>query len=204
MTELEEIEYREKLLKTLRLGGKVEPSEREWLVTHKAFSDIYGWPFLVMDIIELEPNRTYTVTAELLFKNCCETMMPTVSVPQRKGKILFNDPEGQLQKTTALGLFFSEKNKELVFSFKAKNGLLCVTMEYLTKNHMGTEYWASSVGRSGLAMEVVESTDTKRCYTCRGIENRQTEHFDFELRWEKSEVKADRGKSKKQNSKETE
>ena len=84
MTELEEIEYREKLLKTLRLGGKVEPSEREWLVTHKAFSDIYGWPFLVMDIIELEPNRTYTVTAELLFKNCCETMMTTVSVPPRQ------------------------------------------------------------------------------------------------------------------------
>ena len=108
MTELEEIEYREKLLKTLRLGGKVEPSEREWLVTHKAFSDIYGWPFLVMDIIELEPNRTYTVTAELLFKNCCETMMPTVSCPL----ITKNDGTGsvlQREKQRARVLVQGEK-----------------------------------------------------------------------------------------------
>lgn len=186
MTEMEEIAYRGRLLERARSGGKLEPDEREWLVTHKAFSDIYGWPYLVMDIIKLEPNCNYTVTAELLFSNCSEMMISTVSLPRSKGRILFDDKNGQSQMTKAVGLFFDEKNKELTFSLKSKMGLMCVTMEYRTKDHRGVEHWRSSVNDDRLAMKIIESTDTKRRYSCCGIENSQTEHFDFELRWEKA------------------
>ena len=180
---MNEIEYRKELLSKARSGYKLDSKEREWLTTHKAFSDTYGQPFLQMDILELEPNCSYEIRAALVSSNCLEIIEPIVTVPMNKGEFSANDGRGGLVRVKALSRALDRNREELNFTFKSKHGLLCIKYHYLAIDHRGAEYWLSSTIDSNLAMKRQDISDNRIRYCCLGASNPETEHFDFELSW---------------------
>ena len=82
-----EIEYRQQLLKSLCNGKKITKDEKKWLETHIAYSDKYGYPFVVKDVIELIPNVEYTIRVELIAEKSKDKMSPIFIIPLKKGYI---------------------------------------------------------------------------------------------------------------------
>ena len=80
----EEIEYRKILYNRATKGEKLTKEERVWAATHRSYNKIKGYPFLNIDIIELQPKGKYYVTARIEKINYPNRFSPIFSVPGGK------------------------------------------------------------------------------------------------------------------------
>ena len=125
----EEIQYRQMLHEKM-YQTKLTEADIEWLRTHRSYNLLLGYPYLLTDIICLEPNRQYSVCVEN-FSQYPTTINPSFTVSYGKGAIIaegvVTDRCGrQSVGKKILNLTLMDEHDTYRFTFSSELGLLSV------------------------------------------------------------------------------
>lgn len=127
----DEILYRKKIFDKVYNGEKLSKQEREWLVTHKVYNEILGYPFLCVDVLEIEKKCSINIKLEEC--NHTNRIAPVLGVPLGKGKLMtdFDTFDRKGEKTSKpikmLSLEFGEKK---AFDIECYSSLGLLTVLY--------------------------------------------------------------------------
>ncbi len=124
-----EIQYRQALNEKMYHTNLTE-SELEWLKTHRSYNLLLGYPYLLTDIICLEPNRQYSVCVEN-FSQYPTTIDPFFAVSYGKGSIVAEGVVRDRRGKKSLGkkirnLTLMDGYDTYRFTFSSELGLLSV------------------------------------------------------------------------------
>lgn len=185
-----EIEYRQQLLKALCDGKKIKKDDKEWLETHTAYSDKYGYPFVVKDVIELIPNVEYIIRVELIAENGEHKISPIFIIPLKKGHIrsdyTVKDIYGKVSNKNTISVLStsnSKHNPNCEFKCLSKTGLLSISYECETTDYRGIKYMMDSTFAEPLAMKKVNVADNKIQYSCSDFESEEFDKYIFTVEW---------------------
>jgi hypothetical protein len=184
MDYLEEMKYRKELINRVAYTKeKLTPEEKEWLQVNPAYSDKFGYPFVVKDIIKLTPNVILAVRVTLESYNSKHVISPAFIVPLRKGYIKTKHPLSGINGTVIYDenkriTFLSTMNNieypEAHFLYTSKIGKMSVTYHCGIKDYRGQDNWAWSGVDPGLVMKRSDLSATKIRYACTDVD-----HDDF-------------------------
>jgi hypothetical protein len=194
----EEIEYRERLLGQAYAGKKITKEERLWLLTHRLFNRITGYPYLSEDIVQLQPKVQYRVIVEIEKISYPDRIIPVISVPGGKGGIKVNSlcnidgvPVDPSKKVKVLGLLVDANQRETEVTYESELGLLgiCYQCDYYDdKMHLWKRIASDCGNELAMVREVI--SDKKIRYRCKSPLDPIYEFnsvFEFTVEW-KTEV----------------
>lgn len=128
-----EIAVRNQLRKKVASREKLTQEEKQWLDTHKEFSQILGIPYLKKDIISLEKDANYQFRVSFLKATHPLMIAPCFKAPVLEGNITTDmelyDFYGKKSKSKAVKILvthISKENSVFTFSYHSKLGALCV------------------------------------------------------------------------------
>ena len=124
-----EIQYRQALNEKTYHTNLTE-AELEWLKTHRSYNLLLGYPYLLTDMICLEPNRQYSVCVEN-FSQYPTTIDPCFAVSYGKGSIVADGVVTDRHGKKSLGnrirrLALMDAYDTYRFTFSSELGLLSV------------------------------------------------------------------------------
>ncbi len=188
-----EIEYRNQLLTRVRNGERITPEERLWLVTHRVYNQILGYPYLNTDIIDLQTDKECTVYVKIESISYADRIIPVIGVPGGKGKIIsenmVTDYKGNAQykkPVKMLGLLLNMQHKKTQFLYQSGLGLLGVSYEcdYIDKKQNIRMRQNSSTGATNLAMFCERISTNQMLYRCKNPNDSSFDSLVFSVRWE--------------------
>ena len=190
MTVEKEIEYRNKLLKVLREGGKISKEDRDWMQTHVAYSTRYGYPIISRDIIEIKPNKKYNICVCFIDARGIKKMSPLFIIPLNKGYISTNedviDVNGKISKgikSKSISTMNSEENSKCEFMCLSKLGQISVCYECEMTDWRGISHMSSSIFGDKLVMRKEKVSDNKIIYYCTDFEEEEFDRYIFSVEW---------------------
>lgn len=185
-----EIEYRKQLLESLYTGKKITKDEKEWLQTHIAYSNKYGYPFVVRDIINLTPNVEYIIKVELVVENSKNKMSPIFIIPLKKGHIKSDysvkdiyDKVSTTKVMSVLSTCNTKNNPYCQLKCLSKTGLLGISYECETTDYRGIKYMIDSTFAEPLAMKKEKLADNKIQYSCSDFQSEEFNKYVFTVEW---------------------
>ena len=192
---MDEVEYREKLIKQVHAGQKLSKEERLWLITNPIYNTKFGAPVLNVDILRLKPNCTYNVFVTLLTNNSGEIIFPAFGVPDKNGRIIVRNNlyrKGELcpYKDAYMVAFetLCDNKPSDEFSFKSTTGILSITIHCRFFDNHGLLTGKSSMsGDSRFAMRKKYVSDDEIVYFCTSPLNDNFNDYSFSVRFAKSE-----------------
>ncbi len=87
-----EIAIRQKIKEKVERGEKPTSEEITWLESHRKFSSLYGYPYLMKDTIDLEKDKLYQFHISFLKATHTLNIEPCFSAPDSTGGI-YTDAE---------------------------------------------------------------------------------------------------------------
>lgn len=103
MSVAEQIEYRNELLNRASKGEKLSLEERQWLVTNPVYNRKLGPPYTNYEIITLPTTSSYRLIVKIEKVSYEDRVVPIISVPNGKGKILCDFPVRNIKGATSVG-----------------------------------------------------------------------------------------------------
>ncbi|MBQ8576321.1 MAG: hypothetical protein IJ447_09795 [Clostridia bacterium] len=171
----DEILYRDTIMQKIHNNVKITGDERIWLVTHSLYNQQFDFIAYNSIIESIEPNKWYSLKIQIDSIAYNERIIPIVSVPAAKGKIVTDfevkDINGKTnpQKTVKMiGVEFGHNSTEAKIDYYSNLGLVAVAYEcdyYDEKQHLHMRQ-SSGTGHTDFAIirEVVnENTIRYRC-----------------------------------------
>ena len=188
-----EIAARNQLRKKVASGEKLTQTEKQWLDTHKEFSQILGIPYLKKDVIRLEKDASYQFRVSFLKATHPLMIAPCFKAPVLAGNITTNeelyDFYGKKSKSKSVKMLvtrISEENKVFTFSYHSKLGALCVYFfcEYDDqKQHLRMR--RSSDSWEGLYMLRRDVKENAVLYQCKADGAEEYDSLIFLVDWNK-------------------
>lgn len=185
-----EIAYRKELLQRLYDGGKLTKDEREWLQTHVAYSQVFGYPFISRDIIVLEPKKMYDVCITLYSYIGSVPMSPALAVPLNRGYINTEsevvDRKGNVQtgrKLKSLATANTLDHPVCNLKITSDAGLISVYYECESEDYRGVKYMTDSTLSNMLAMKKTVISNNKYMYACKDFSDENFDKFIFTVEW---------------------
>ena len=190
-----EICYREEILARVSKGEKITSGDRLWLVTHRIINRTLGYPYLNTDILHLCPNVNYSIRVKLEKLTYPCRIIPCVTVPGGKGKIVsnslltdFNGNKTPKKNTKMLGLLLDSNHRESEFVYQSTLGLLGTSYEcdyFDDKLHVMTRM-NSCAGTPNFAMLTEVLAENRILYRCKSPISDDFESFVFSIEWKKA------------------
>ena len=188
-----EIAVRNHLREKVARREKLTQEEKQWLETHKEFSQILGVPYLKKDIICLEKDEYYQFRVSFLRANHPFMIAPCFKAPVLEGNITTDrelcDYYGKKSKSKAVKMLvthISKENNAFTFSYHSKLGALCVYFfcEYDDqRQHLRMR--RSSDSWEGLYMLRRDIDENKVLYQCKAEGAAEYDSLVFLLEWRK-------------------
>ena len=129
---IENIRYRNKILKKCYSNIKISAEEKYWCRVNPTFNEKYDFPCYQKDVIKLLENTPYIITVTLEHLDENKIMIPHIGVAEGKGNIVAKrEAENGLKEfsTRILGVMISKDRPSSTFKFIAKNGYLAIEYE---------------------------------------------------------------------------
>lgn len=190
---MDEVEYRERLIKKVHAGQKLSKEEQLWLITTPLYNTKFGAPVLNVDILRLKPNCTYNIIVSLLSNNSGGIIFPAFGSPDKKGKItvrgsLYRKGELCTYKDAYIVAFESLcKDEPSEFSFKSSTGILNLILHCRFVDNHGLLTGKSSMsGDNRFAMQKQVISDNEIVYFCTSPLNDNFEDYSFSIRFVES------------------
>lgn len=195
MNDKEQIEFRKKLLTQLCNGKAISKEEKNWLRMNPVYSEKYGYPFLMMDVIEIKPNTRYLFSVSTLKANTTERIGAVFSLPLYSESLKSGYIEGKfhksdvqydkngLSKAKAIIIEEDGTKENRTFIYQSKTGKIVVSFECESEDHRGSKCWTSSISCPLLAMRKVYVNDNNAIYSCTSLTNSSFDCFKFSVAW---------------------
>ena len=189
----EEITKRKNILDKVRNNIKISKEERLWLVTNPVYNLRWGTDAFNIAIEHIEPHKCYTLTIKIESISYDKRIIPIVSVPGAKGKIVagfqlydFKENETSRREVKMLGVGINRNApREYEVKYISDLGLVGVQYQcdYFDPKQNLNKRERSSTGNLSLAMrrEIVNECTVR--YYCKSP---VTETFDaliFTIEW---------------------
>ena len=189
-----ELKFRNEILTKIHNREKISSEERQWLMTHKLYNRFYGYPYLNIDIIQLEKNTIYSINVKIKSKKYADNIIPFFTAAAGKGEIANNgivfDNNGKSysnKKVKMLGCLLDSVNDESFFHYKSQLGLLAVSYQcqYYDELQNSIIRKNSNTGDPNLAMRKEQITPEEIIYYCKAPINEDFHSLVFSVKFKK-------------------
>ena len=184
MTIQEEIKYRETIMQKAYNRQKLTTEERIWLITHPLYHSKLGAPYLLKDIIKVQPNTLYAVQIKQESVLCANMPVPIIGIPpHKKGFIRINSLEKPVK---ILGLLFDKLDEPIEVQLKTPEGFISVEYEYTYFDELQNITVRQASSNLSFAMKKEYVSDNKVAYHCKLPNNPDFKNFEdyvFSVKW---------------------
>ncbi len=189
-----QIEYRELLISRALKGERLSLEEKQWLVTNSVFNHKLGPPYTNYEIVKLPSSSNYNLVIKVEKITYENRIIPIISVPSSKGRILCGFPVTNLNGKTSVGkpikMIGIENiivNQEICLEYQSKLGLLAIEYQcdYFDGKQDCNIRKSSSSGDFNFAMFKESLTHNKIRMHCKAPQTDNLEALVFTIEWTK-------------------
>ena len=186
--EKECIETYNRLLGQIHAGGILTESERIWLWNHPIESSRYDDPWILSDLIPLEPGIPHTVVIQCLTASPLHSIVPTFTIPfEQHGFVKLSGVVGAKMHTAGM-----KESKKLSFrmlpgitataSCVTESGLLMISYQGWVPDAKPIPLWYETAACDRFAMKKKVISENAVQYVCRGADGTE-DAFSFCVNW---------------------
>lgn len=188
----EEIHYRNEIMTRVYRGERATAEETLWLATHKLFNWQLGYPYLNADIVQLKAKENYRIKIEIEYLSCANRIIPVITVPGGKGKIItdfqISDYNGNVttgRPVRMLGVTVSQSHSQTEICYQSDLGLLGISYQcdYFDNKHNLLIRKDSITGDPSFAMIREVLSDNKMLYRCKLPTSDSFDSLVFSIQW---------------------
>lgn len=188
----QEIKWRKLIMDKIHAGNRITTEERQWLVTHRIYNQVLGYPYLNADIVHMTPKILYSIHVAVESVAYPGKIIPVFTVPAGKGKIitdytLTDHSGGQTtgKPVKMLGCLVDLNHKETQFYYQSHLGLFGVSFEceYFDKKQQLTIRKSSQTNDFNYAMLRDDLTHNKVLYRCKAPTEENFNSLVFSIEW---------------------
>lgn len=190
----EQIEHRKILIDKVSRGENLSFLERQWLVTNPVFNSKLGPPYTNYEIITLPSNSTYNLIIRIERISYENRIIPIISVPSAKGKIVCDFPVTNFNGKTSVGKPIKMLGLESVIVsgetrivYQSELGLIAVEYQcdYFDEKQNINVRKSSFSGDFNFAMLKEEVKCNKILFHCKNPKNDTLDALVFSIEYEK-------------------
>ena len=176
MNVYEQIEHRKKIMNKVSKGERLTFEEREWLVTNSIYNLQLGPPYTNYEIITLPTTSNYNLIIRIERISYEKWIIPIISVPNGKGKIVCDFPVINLNGKNSVGkpikmvgLENAVINGETCIAYQSNLGLIAVEYQcdYFDEKQNIYVRKSSSTGDYNFAMIKEQLKHNKFLFHCK-------------------------------------
>lgn len=182
------IEQYNKLIRQIQAGVCLCENDRQWLAAHPIESVRYGEPWILCDMIPLDPGKEYALVIQCQTAMEAHPIVPTLTIPFEK--------DGFIRLAGVVGAQINTKGmkKSTKLSFRmlpgitstarcvSAAGLLMISYQGWVPDHKPIPLWFESVSCDRFAMRKTVHSDNMMEYSCRAADGTE-DAFRFLINW---------------------
>lgn len=191
------IEMRNLLMARIQNGEALPKEDRKWLQEHPFYSARYGAPYVIADMIPVEPGVDVAVTIQCLHDNPEHPIVPTFTIPFEKNgfvklaSVAHSDQDfRKMKQSTKLSLRLI-KGITATLRCRSDTGLLMVSYQGWVPDNKPMPLWAESIQCPRFAMKKTVHSENLIQYDCCGADMTQERideadaftQFSFLINW---------------------
>ena len=181
------IQKRNKLMQRIHDGEVPPPEDRAWFQQHPFYSSRYGVPYIIADMLPVEPGADMAVTVQCLQDDPAHPIVPTFTIPFEKNGfvklagVAHSDQDfRKMRESTKLSLR-TIRGITATLRCRSDSGLLMVTYQGWVPQNQPMPLWAESIRYPGFAMKKTVLSENLIRYDCCGADMEgnepEEEHF---------------------------
>lgn len=191
----ENIARRNELFGRISQGELLPLNDRLWLQSHPIYSSRYGAPYIIADMIAVEPAKETAITIQCLRMDPQHPIVPTFTIPFEQGGSLrlaavvqSNTDFRNMRQSTKLS-FRMTNHITAVLRCKSDPGVLMVSYQGWVPDNQPLPMWFESVKNNRFAMVKTVVSDNLIRYGCCGsddLDSNCDDHFNkfqFLVNW---------------------
>lgn len=172
----ENIQMRNQLMQRIHSGEVLPAEERLWLQENPFYSVRYGAPYVIADLLPVEPDADIAVTVQCLHDDPDHPIVPTFTIPFEKNgfvKLAAVAHSGQdfskMKLSTKLSLRVI-KGVTATLRCRSDSGILMVTYQGWIPDSKPMPMWAESTQAPRFAMKKTVYSENLIRYDCCGAD----------------------------------
>lgn len=172
----ENIARRNALMGRLGKGETLSLEERLWLHANPIYSPRYGKPYIVADMLPLEPGQEYAITVSCLADDQNHPIVPTFTIPFEKGGYLHlaavakSDQDFRKMRDSTKFSMRMISGITAVLRCRSDSGILMVSYQGWVPDNQPMPLWFESIRCPRFAMEREILSDNMVRYGCCGAD----------------------------------
>ena len=185
------------LMQRIQDGVLLPEEDRFWLQEHPFYSSRYGKPYIIADMVAVEPGKEIAVTLQCIGEDPNHPIVPTFTIPFEKNGFIklagvanSNQDFRQMRKSTKLSLRMI-KGITATLRCRSESGLLMVSYQGWVPDNEPMPLWFESIHCPRFAMKKTVLSENLIQYGCCGADMRaealeETDsfrRFEFLLNW---------------------
>lgn len=191
------INRRNQLMQRIQNDEILSQEDRFWLQAHPFYSARYGFPYIIADMIPVEPGAVIAVTVQCLSEDQEHPIVPTFTIPFEKNGFLKLAAVGQsnqdfrkMKQSTKLSIRMMT-GITATMRCRSDSGLLMITYQGWVPDSKPMPMWAESIKNPRFAMKKTVNSDNLIQYDCCGADMNQNDpedtdafsRFSFLVNW---------------------
>lgn len=192
----ESIAKRNLLMGKLQSEELLSESDRLWLQNHPFYSSRYGKPYIIADMIPVEPGDEVAVTLQCIKDDPGHPIVPTITIPFEKNGFVklasianSNQDFRKMKKSTKLSLRMIQ-GITATLRCRSESGLIMVSYQGWVPDNKPMPLWFESINCPCFAMEKTVISDNLIQYGCCGadtnpesLQEEDFKRFKFLVNW---------------------
>lgn len=193
----ETIAKRNLLMQRIQSGELLSQEDRLWLQNHPFYSTRYGKPYIIADMIAVEPGAEIAITLQCTQDDPNHPIVPTFTIPFEKNgfvklaAVAHSDHDFRnMKKSTKLSLRMI-KGITATLRCCSDSGLIMVSYQGWVPDNKPIPMWFESISCPRFAMKKTALSDNLIQYGCCGADTAAEEiddedcfrRFEFLLNW---------------------
>lgn len=172
----ETIAKQNQLMQRLQAGELLAEADRLWLQNHPIYSARYGKPYIIADMVAVDPGSDVAVTLQCIADDPGHPIVPTITIPFEKNGFVklaavatSNQDFHQMKKSTKLSLRMI-KGITATLRCRSESGLIMVSYQGWIPDNEPFPIWSESVQCPRFAMKKTTFSDNLVQYECCGAD----------------------------------
>lgn len=191
------IAKRNQLMKRLQAGELLGEEERLWLQNHPFYSTRYGKPYIIADMVAVEPGADIAVTLQCTNDDPEHPIVPTLTIPFEKNGFVklaavahSNQDFRSMKQSTKLSLRMI-KGITATLHCRSDSGLIMLSYQGWVPDNKPMPLWFESINCPQFAMKKTTISNNLIQYGCCGADTAAEDsdeedcfrRFEFLLNW---------------------
>lgn len=184
----ENIIRRNNLFAKLQKNEALQLSDRLWLQDNPIPSSRYGAPWIIADVIPLEPGKEHIITIQCQKISQPYPIVPTFTIPFEKGGYIqlkavvdAKGPVQNMKQSTKLS-FRMLPGITAALQCRSDSGLLMVSYQGWVPDNQPIPMWFESIACNRFAMKKEVISENMIAYSCCGADGTE-DVFQFLVNW---------------------